>query len=144
MLGMAINADDLNHFDRVTPSSQQCRTLALQTSTSMGTGQENVVTPVIDYAFTVPEVDTSAIALLSFSFGGYLAPRESAFEHRFATTICLDGMYSFSAAILPPFGPEFTTLLKTGSVTAVNGIVDKILADPTTTTSTKWFFDQGL
>jgi pimeloyl-ACP methyl ester carboxylesterase len=36
---------------------------------------ENVVTPVVDFALTLPEVDPSALVLLGPSFGGYLAPR---------------------------------------------------------------------
>ena len=43
---------------------------------------ENVVTPVVDYLLTRPDVDSARIALYGGSFGGYLAPRAAAFEHR--------------------------------------------------------------
>jgi len=36
---------------------------------------ENVVTPVVDFALTWSEVDPEKVALLGWSFGGYLAPR---------------------------------------------------------------------
>ena len=43
---------------------------------------ETVVTPVVDFALKRKEVDPDAIALMGISFGGYLAPRAVAFEHR--------------------------------------------------------------
>ncbi|MFI8263848.1 alpha/beta hydrolase family protein [Streptomyces sp. NPDC085665] len=54
---------------------------------------ENVITPVVDFAETLPEVDDSRIALLGVSMGGVLAPRAAAFEHRLAALIAVDGLY---------------------------------------------------
>jgi alpha-beta hydrolase superfamily lysophospholipase len=56
---------------------------------------ERVVTPVVDYLLTRPEVDPARIALLGISVGGYLAPRAAAFEHRLAALIANDGIYSY-------------------------------------------------
>lgn len=55
---------------------------------------ENVVTPVVDYLLTRPEVDRDRIALKGISLGGYLAPRAAAFEHRLAGCIANDGLFS--------------------------------------------------
>ncbi|CAG7653914.1 alpha/beta hydrolase family protein [Paenibacillus allorhizosphaerae] len=55
---------------------------------------ENVVTPVVDYLLTRPEVDATRIALMGISLGGYLAPRAAAFEHRLAACIANDGLFS--------------------------------------------------
>lgn len=52
---------------------------------------ENVVTPVIDYALTRPEVDPARIALVGWSFGGFLAPRAAAFEHRISALVADPG-----------------------------------------------------
>lgn len=52
---------------------------------------ETVVTPVIDYALTRPEIDPERIALVGWSFGGFLAPRAAAFEHRIAALIADPG-----------------------------------------------------
>lgn len=98
----------------------------------------------MDYLFTLPEVDTSSIALLGFSFGGYLAARASAFEHRLAATICLDGMWSFSNLILSGFPPELAALVKSGAEQQVNAALYSTLSNSSTSSNTRWFFDQGL
>jgi len=54
---------------------------------------EKVVTPVVDYALTRPEVDPGRVALMGISFGGYLAPRAAAYEHRIAACIANGGIY---------------------------------------------------
>ncbi|GAA2654891.1 hypothetical protein GCM10010425_81830 [Streptomyces spororaveus] len=54
---------------------------------------ENVITPVVDFAETLPGVDVRRIALLGVSTGGILAPRAAAFEHRLAALIAVDGLY---------------------------------------------------
>jgi dienelactone hydrolase len=62
---------------------------------------EAVITPVIDFALTLPQVDPDHIALVGTSLGGYLAARAVAFEHRVAAVILHDGVYGFGQA----FGP---------------------------------------
>jgi pimeloyl-ACP methyl ester carboxylesterase len=65
---------------------------------------EHVVTPVLDYALTRPEVDPARIALLGNSMGGLLAPRAAAFDHRVAAVVCVDGVFDLgeiSTASLP-------------------------------------------
>ena len=56
---------------------------------------EKVVTPVVDYILTRPEVIPTQIALMGISIGGYLAPRAAAFEHRLSALIANDGMFSY-------------------------------------------------
>jgi len=56
---------------------------------------EQVVTPVVDFALTRPEVDPTRLALMGISLGGYLAPRAAAFEPRVAALIADDGLYSY-------------------------------------------------
>jgi pimeloyl-ACP methyl ester carboxylesterase len=62
---------------------------------------EAVVTPVVDYVLGLPTVDPERIALLGISFGGYLAPRAAAFEHRLAACIANGGVFDFMANRLP-------------------------------------------
>jgi len=49
----------------------------------------------------LPAVDPDRIALLGISFGGYLAPRAAAFEHRLAACIANGGVFDFMAPRLP-------------------------------------------
>ena len=56
---------------------------------------EQVVTPVVDFALTRPEVDPERLALMGISLGGFLAPRAAAFERRLAALIADDGLYSY-------------------------------------------------
>lgn len=69
---------------------------------------EHAVTPVIDFALTLPGVDPARIALLGLSLGGYLAPRAAAYEPRIAAVIAVDGVYDAGSAIvnLMPFGRD--------------------------------------
>ena len=61
---------------------------------------ENVVTPMLDHALGLPEVDPDRIALYGWSFGGYLAPRAATAEHRLAACISDCGPYDSLAATL--------------------------------------------
>ena len=56
---------------------------------------EKVITPVVDYLLTRPDVEPTQIALMGVSIGGYLAPRAAAFEHRLAAVIANDGLYTY-------------------------------------------------
>jgi pimeloyl-ACP methyl ester carboxylesterase len=60
---------------------------------------EAVVTPVIDFALTLPEVDAGRLVLMGTSLGGYLAARAAAFEHRLAACVLHDGVWSFHETI---------------------------------------------
>lgn len=56
---------------------------------------EAVVTPTIDYILENESIDPKKIVLWGESFGGYLAPRAAAFEHRIAACIASSGIYDF-------------------------------------------------
>jgi pimeloyl-ACP methyl ester carboxylesterase len=60
---------------------------------------EAVVTPAVDFALTLPEVDAERIALIGTSFGGLLAARAVAFERRIAACVLHDGVHDFHAAV---------------------------------------------
>jgi hypothetical protein len=49
---------------------------------------ETVLTPVVDFVLTRPQVDGKRLALLGRSFGGYLAPRGATAEHRITALVC--------------------------------------------------------
>jgi alpha-beta hydrolase superfamily lysophospholipase len=70
-----------------------------------------VVTPAVDWLLARPDVDRSRIALMGMSFGGLLAPRAAATEHRLAALIAYDGMYSFADSLYRGVGPEIMELV---------------------------------
>jgi dienelactone hydrolase len=64
---------------------------------------EQVVTPVVDYLLARPDVDAGKIALIGFSFGGYMVPRAAAFEHRLAAIVANGGVFClFDEHTVPP------------------------------------------
>ena len=54
---------------------------------------ENVIAPVVDFALQLPQVDPKRIALMVWSFGGYLAPRAVSGESRIAACIADPGLF---------------------------------------------------
>jgi hypothetical protein len=54
---------------------------------------EHVITPVVDWLCSQPNVDASKCAIYGISQGGYWVPRALAFEHRLAAGIVDPGVY---------------------------------------------------
>jgi alpha-beta hydrolase superfamily lysophospholipase len=93
---------------------------------------EKVVTPVIDYAAALPEVDEHRMVLMGTSFGGYLAARAVAFEHRIAALVLNDGLFDFGGAVLRGLPPTLPPLLEAGRVEEADAILDRAAAHNTT------------
>jgi dienelactone hydrolase len=67
---------------------------------------EAVITPVVNYALTRPEIEPNRIAGFGYSLGGYLLARAAAFEHRLAALILDDGVHDLASGFadnMPPF-----------------------------------------
>lgn len=77
---------------------------------------EVVVTAVLDAVLERPEVDPSALVLIGRSFGGYLAPRAAAYEHRLAALVC------------DPAQPDMAAHLPTGLVGDVAGPAARVMS----------------
>ena len=95
---------------------------------------ENVVSPVVDFAETVPEIDNDRMALLGLSMGGVLAPRAAAFEHRLAALIAVDGLYDLgqvSVRNIPGTRQEAERLLRAASAPELDAALEQLMAkDP--------------
>ncbi|KAI5465245.1 2,6-dihydropseudooxynicotine hydrolase [Mariannaea sp. PMI_226] len=105
---------------------------------------ERVLTPVVDFALTRPEVDPHSIGLWGYSFGGYLAPRAAAFEHRLAAVFAMDGVYDFGQTILANLPDPVKKLYDSRNETAVNSILNDALASDSMPTSARWSLQQGM
>jgi len=97
---------------------------------------EAVITPAVDWLLARPDVDPNRIALMGMSFGGLLAPRAAAGEHRLAALIAYDGLYSFADAWYSLVGPEIMKLVGDGldaSDTKANALIEEIMSSSTET-----------
>jgi alpha-beta hydrolase superfamily lysophospholipase len=93
---------------------------------------ERVVTPLVDWLFTLPFIKQDSVGLLGLSLGGYLAARAAAFEHRLAAVILNDGIYDVSVSIKSIFGPE--VVKHDGDIHAFNTALDAHCKGNTTAT----------
>jgi len=66
--------------------------LLIEEGMTMPADWERVVTPVVDFALGLDNVDPERIALTGWSLGGYLAPRAASAEHRLAACIADPGL----------------------------------------------------
>ena len=67
---------------------------------------EKVLTPVVDFALTLPETDPEQLAVIGFSMGGYLVPRALAFEKRIRWGIVDGGVMSVFEGTMTKFPEE--------------------------------------
>lgn len=109
---------------------------------------ESVLTPVIDFALEIAEVDPDRIALIGYSMGGYLAPRAAAHEHRLQICVANAGVFDVFAGVASTFSPELRRLLEDdaeagGEATAAQ--VDEIVSQHMKSNpSTRQFIGQML
>lgn len=61
---------------------------------------EKVVTPVVDYLLSRPEVEEDRIAIIGLGLGGYFAPRSAAFEPRLSACIANGGVFDMFEGIM--------------------------------------------
>jgi pimeloyl-ACP methyl ester carboxylesterase len=105
---------------------------------------EKVVTPVVDYAATLPQIDMEKLGLVGVSMGGYLAVRAAAFEHRLKAAIAIDGVYDFAAALSGIVGPNLRSVLESGDEEAIEKSFKKLLDGNQIPTALRWGMEQGL
>jgi pimeloyl-ACP methyl ester carboxylesterase len=101
---------------------------------------ERVVNPVVTYCEQLACVDASRIALLGYSFGGFLAPRAAAFERRLAALVCVDGLFDIYQAFTAALPPELKLLIDEQKIDALNRAV---AAGMTRNTPIRWAVEHG-
>jgi pimeloyl-ACP methyl ester carboxylesterase len=92
---------------------------------------ENVVTPVVDYLLKRRDVDPARIALYGGSFGGYLAPRAAAFEHRLAACIADAALFDPAALSTKMFPPDIASALAKNDVAVLEPFFNKLQENTT-------------
>ncbi|MEC3954356.1 alpha/beta fold hydrolase [Nocardia sp. CDC153] len=102
---------------------------------------EAVITPVVDFALTRPEIDPARISLFGYSLGGYLTARAAAFEHRLAALILDDGLFDYHYAherMMPPFLAEWIARGRDAEANAVAALM------MTQSTTLRWALRNGV
>jgi len=92
---------------------------------------ENVVTPVVDYLLKRRDVDPARIALYGGSFGGYLAPRAAAFEHRLAACIADAALFDPAALSTKMFPQNIASALAKNDVAVLEPFFNKLQENTT-------------
>ena len=92
---------------------------------------ETVVTPVVDYLLKRRDVNPARIALYGGSFGGYLAPRAAAFEHRLAACIADAALFDPAALSTKMFPPDIVSALAKNDVAVLEPFFNKLQENTT-------------
>lgn len=85
---------------------------------------EHVVTPVVDWLLTRPEVDADKIALQGISQAGYWAPRAAAFEHRIAALVADPGVVRVASSWEQHLPKELLQLIDDGNQADFDALMD--------------------
>jgi pimeloyl-ACP methyl ester carboxylesterase len=103
---------------------------------------ESVVTPVVDFALTLPETIPGRIGLMGISFGGLLAPRAAAFERRIKVLVANGGVWDFHSNFIKGQPEDFDKTLDDPAAAAQ---VDKeIYAEMKKDITLRWVFNNGM
>lgn len=102
---------------------------------------ETAVSAVVDFAEKRPEIDSSRMVLMGTSFGGLLAARAAAFEHRLAGVVLHDTIFDGHESawrILPPGVVD-------AALAGDDEAVEQALAGPmAANTGMRWFVRNGM
>jgi pimeloyl-ACP methyl ester carboxylesterase len=102
---------------------------------------EVVLTPVLDYAQTRPEIMADKITVFGYSLGGYLVARAAAFDDRIAALILDDGIFDFNSAFDRVLPPELASSIYGGNDDLAN---PELTALTTISTQIRWALNNGM
>jgi pimeloyl-ACP methyl ester carboxylesterase len=102
---------------------------------------ESVLTPVVDYALTRPEIAPDAVTVFGYSMGGFLVARAAAFESRFAGVIVDDGIYDFYSAMTNAMPQFLVEWVEHGNDEAANAVIRQMMS---ASTNIRWVMGNGM
>ena len=85
----------------------------------------------------------NVIALVGFSFGGFLASRAVAFEHRLAALLAIDRRYDSGSVFLSQLPTSLATLFESGNTAALNRIMEGVVNNASTPTQLRRNFSKA-
>ncbi|CAK7224509.1 hypothetical protein SCUCBS95973_005541 [Sporothrix curviconia] len=88
-------------------------------------------------------VQPDAIGLLGISFGGCLAPRAAAVEHRLVAVMAVDGILTPGQTILDEMPSTLINLFDAGNQTYFDALIEEALNSTLLTTGERWGIQQG-
>ena len=151
--GYDSSAEELYHFGADSALERGYHVLAfdgpgqgaalLQQGLLLRPDWENVVTPVVDYALTRPEVDPGRIGLVGLSLGAHLAPRAASGEHRLAALVADCGTFDMFESFLSRLPEDLREPFTAGDPDVraqVGEMLDRMAEAPTT----GWSLRRGL
>lgn len=103
-----------------------------------------IVTPIIDEISKRADVDMDNLAYIGISFGGQLAPRIAAHEHRFKAILSIDGLVDMQDAILSQLPTQLVKIFQSGNATFFDEAMSLAIAQPPLNTQFIWVTGQGL
>ncbi len=92
---------------------------------------EKVISPVVDYAISRPDVDPKKIAIQGISQGGFWVPRAMAFEKRIAAAIADPGVVDVSTSWIASLPKPMLELLNAGRKAEFDGYIAKSMDSAT-------------
>lgn len=102
---------------------------------------EHVITQVVDYLETRPDVDRDRIALEGYSFGGFLAARAACFEKRIKALIQYNAVFDFGQGFLNQTHDDAKALYQVGDRT---GFDKAVFANMEKDPNLRWAATQGM
>ena len=107
---------------------------------------EHVVILVVDYVLSEKKdvVDEKRLPILGNSFGGYLAARAVAFEHRLSAAVLIDGIWDLYVAFAKQFPSDLMSIYEKGDFDAFDEKVLGLREAGKFPTMAAWGIDQGL
>jgi alpha-beta hydrolase superfamily lysophospholipase len=101
---------------------------------------ETPVKAVIDFAEKLPDASLDRLALLGYSFGGYLAPRAAAYDHRIKLCVANGGVWDMFDVIAQRFPKDLLGLMDSDPA-----LFDKYFIEGVSTNlGSKWGLYNGL